>query len=98
MCGLCCYLAASRQSFAHVALFACSSALQISGPFNIQFLSKNNEIKVIECNLRASRSLPFVSKTFNVNFVELATKVRIRPASAMPHFGHFSLSLLVSKL
>jgi carbamoylphosphate synthase large subunit len=55
------------------------AALQISGPFNIQFLSKNNEIKVIECNLRASRSLPFVSKTFNVNFVELATKVGYYP-------------------
>ena len=52
-----------------------AAALRISGPFNIQFLSKNNDIKVIECNLRASRSLPFVSKTFNVDFVELATKV-----------------------
>ena len=52
-----------------------AAALRITGPFNIQFLSKNNDIKVIECNLRASRSLPFVSKTFNVNFVELATKV-----------------------
>ena len=52
-----------------------AAALKITGPFNIQFLSKNNDIKVIECNLRASRSLPFVSKTFNVNFVELATKV-----------------------
>ena len=52
-----------------------AATLNISGPFNIQFLSKNNDIKVIECNLRASRSLPFVSKTFNVNFVELATRV-----------------------
>jgi len=52
-------------------------ALRISGPFNIQLLSKSNDIKVIECNLRASRSLPFVSKTFNVNFIELATKVMI---------------------
>ena len=52
-----------------------AAALRITGPFNIQFLSKNNDIKVIECNLRASRSLPFVSKTFNVNFVELATKI-----------------------
>ena len=52
-----------------------AAALRISGPFNIQFLSKNNDIKVIECNLRASRSLPFVSKTFNVNFVELATRI-----------------------
>lgn len=48
--------------------------LNITGPFNIQFLSKDNDIKVIECNLRASRSFPFVSKTFNLNFIELATK------------------------
>jgi len=52
-------------------------ALHISGPFNIQYLSKNNDIKVIECNLRASRSVPFVSKTFNVNFIELATKIMV---------------------
>ena len=52
-------------------------ALHITGPFNIQYLSKNNDIKVIELNLRASRSVPFVSKTFNVNFIELATKVMI---------------------
>ncbi len=57
-----------------VHLFDCV-CVQITGPFNIQFLSKDNEIKVIECNLRASRSFPFVSKTFAVNFIELATKV-----------------------
>ncbi|MBI2971185.1 MAG: carbamoyl-phosphate synthase (glutamine-hydrolyzing) large subunit [Candidatus Aenigmarchaeota archaeon] len=51
-----------------------SRALRITGPFNIQFIAKDNEIKVIECNLRASRSFPFVSKVSNVNFVELATK------------------------
>jgi len=54
-----------------------AKSLQISGPFNIQLLSKNNDLSVIECNLRASRSLPFVSKTFNVNFVDLATKVMV---------------------
>ncbi len=48
--------------------------LNITGPFNIQFLAKNNRVKVIECNLRASRSFPFVSKTFKKNFIELATK------------------------
>lgn len=48
--------------------------LKITGPFNIQFLSKDNDIKVIECNLRASRSFPFVSKTFDIDFIELATK------------------------
>lgn len=45
----------------------------ITGPFNIQFLSKDNNIKVIECNLRASRTLPFISKTLNINMIELAT-------------------------
>jgi len=49
-----------------------AAALNITGPFNIQFLAKDNEIKVIECNLRASRSFPFVSKVSKVNFVELA--------------------------
>jgi carbamoyl-phosphate synthase small subunit len=52
-----------------------SKALRISGPFNIQFLAKDNMVKVIECNLRASRTFPFVSKTFDVNFISLATKV-----------------------
>lgn len=49
--------------------------LQINGPFNIQYIAKNNEVRVIECNLRASRSFPFVSKTLNKNFIEVATKV-----------------------
>jgi carbamoyl-phosphate synthase large subunit len=49
--------------------------LKISGPFNIQFICKENEVKVIECNLRASRSMPFISKTYNINFIELATRV-----------------------
>ncbi|CAE7592891.1 URA2, partial [Symbiodinium sp. CCMP2456] len=52
-------------------------ALKISGPFNIQFICKDNEVKVIECNLRASRSMPFISKTYNVNFIELATRVMV---------------------
>lgn len=54
------------------------SELNISGPFNIQFISKENEIKVIECNLRASRSFPFVSKTFNTNLIEIATNIMIK--------------------
>jgi len=54
---------------------AICKALNISGPFNIQYIAKDNDIKVIECNLRASRSFPFVSKTFNVDFIEVATKV-----------------------
>ena len=51
--------------------------LEISGPFNIQFLARENEIKVIECNLRASRSFPFVSKVLKINFIELATQVML---------------------
>lgn len=51
--------------------------LNITGPFNIQFLAKNNEIKVIECNLRASRSFPFVSKVLKRNFIETATRVML---------------------
>ena len=51
--------------------------LSISGPFNIQFLARDNEIKVIECNLRASRSFPFISKVLKINFIELATRVML---------------------
>ena len=50
-------------------------ALNISGPFNIQFIAKDNELKVIECNLRASRSFPFVSKVTGYNFIEIATRI-----------------------
>ena len=49
-------------------------SLNITGPFNIQFIAKHNDVKVIECNLRASRSFPFVSKVFKINFVDMATK------------------------
>jgi carbamoyl-phosphate synthase large subunit len=52
-----------------------SNELNISGPFNIQFLAKDNDIKVIECNLRASRSFPFVSKVLKTNFLEIATEI-----------------------
>ncbi|MEE9147631.1 MAG: carbamoyl-phosphate synthase (glutamine-hydrolyzing) large subunit, partial [Candidatus Tectomicrobia bacterium] len=51
-----------------------AQVLQINGPFNIQFIAKGNEVKVIECNLRASRSFPFVSKVLNINFIDLATR------------------------
>ncbi len=54
-----------------------AKALHISGPFNIQFLAKNNDIKVIECNLRASRSFPFVSKVSKQNFIDAATRVML---------------------
>lgn len=49
--------------------------LRINGPFNIQFIAKNNDVKVIECNLRASRSFPFVSKILRTNFIDIATRV-----------------------
>ena len=52
--------------------------LNITGPFNIQFIAKNNFIQVIECNLRASRSFPFVSKVTGHNFIAIATKVHAR--------------------
>src|SRR5690606_15767368 len=52
---------------------AIAKELHISGPFNIQFLAKNNQVKVIECNLRASRSFPFSSKVTGYNFIEIAT-------------------------
>ena len=51
--------------------------LHISGPFNIQFLAKENDIKVIECNLRASRSFPFVSKVLKINLIEFATRIML---------------------
>ncbi len=54
-----------------------AKALEISGPFNMQFLAKDNDIKVIECNLRASRSFPFVSKVMKINLIEIATKVML---------------------
>ncbi|KAI8803425.1 hypothetical protein BJ742DRAFT_863549 [Cladochytrium replicatum] len=54
-----------------------ANALNVTGPFNIQFIAKNNEIKVIECNLRASRSFPFVSKVLGVDLIEMATKAML---------------------
>ena len=54
-----------------------ASALEITGPFNIQFIAKNNEIKVIECNLRSSRSFPFVSKVTKYNFIDIAAKAML---------------------
>jgi carbamoyl-phosphate synthase large subunit len=52
-----------------------AAALEITGPFNIQFIAKDNDVKVIECNLRASRSFPFVSKVLKINFIDIATKL-----------------------
>ena len=68
-----------------------AKALDISGPFNIQFLAKNNDIKVIECNLRASRSFPFVSKVIKLNFIDLATKVMLGLPVEKPNKSLFDL-------
>ena len=65
--------------------------LNISGPFNIQFLARDNDIKVIECNLRASRSFPFVSKVLKLNFIELATKVMLGIPVQKPDKNLFDL-------
>ena len=65
--------------------------LNISGPFNIQFLARENDIKVIECNLRASRSFPFVSKVLKINFIELATKVMLGIPVEKPEKNLFEL-------
>ncbi|KAH9927604.1 carbamoyl-phosphate synth [Fomitopsis serialis] len=64
------------------------NALNVTGPFNIQFIAKNNEIKVIECNLRAARSFPFVSKVTGVDAIEMATKAMLDlPVEPYPYVG-----------
>lgn len=68
-----------------------AKALNISGPFNIQYLAKDNDIKVIECNLRASRSFPFVSKVLKINFIELSTKVMLEMPVEKPEKSAFEL-------
>ncbi len=65
--------------------------LSISGPFNMQFLAKNNEIKVIECNLRASRSFPFVSKVLKRNFIETATNIMLNAPYSKPDKSVFDV-------
>ena len=65
--------------------------LNISGPFNIQFLAKNNEVKVIECNLRASRSFPFVSKVLKRNFIETATRIMLDAPYSKPDKSAFDI-------
>ncbi len=68
-----------------------AAALEITGPFNIQFLAKDNYIKVIECNLRASRSFPFVSKVLKINMIELATKAMLGLKPSAPRKSAFDL-------
>jgi carbamoyl-phosphate synthase large subunit len=71
-----------------------AEALNINGPFNIQFLAKDNDIKVIECNLRASRSFPFVSKVLKVNFIEVATQIMIGNNVEKPGNSVFDLDYI----
>ena len=66
-------------------------SLNISGPFNIQFLARDNYIKVIECNLRSSRSFPFVSKVLKINFIEIATKIMLGIPVEKPEKSAFDL-------
>lgn len=68
-----------------------AEALHITGPFNIQYLAKNNDIKVIECNLRASRSFPFVSKTLKINLIDLATRAMLGLPVEKPQKSAFDL-------
>ena len=68
-----------------------AAELHISGPFNIQFLAKENDIKVIECNLRASRSFPFVSKVLKINLIELATRIMLGLPVSKPAKSLFDL-------
>ncbi len=65
--------------------------LNISGPFNIQFLARDNDIKVIECNLRASRSLPFVSKVLKTNFIDYATRIMLGEKVEKPNKSLFDI-------
>ncbi|MBD5252143.1 MAG: carbamoyl-phosphate synthase (glutamine-hydrolyzing) large subunit [Bacteroides sp.] len=68
-----------------------AAELNISGPFNIQFLARNNEVKVIECNLRASRSFPFVSKVLKRNFIETATRIMLDAPYKQPDKSAFDI-------
>ena len=68
-----------------------ANALHINGPFNIQYMARDNDILVIECNLRASRSFPFVSKVLKLNFIDLATKVMLGIPVEKPNKNLFDL-------
>ncbi|MEA3460918.1 MAG: carbamoyl-phosphate synthase (glutamine-hydrolyzing) large subunit, partial [Bacteroidota bacterium] len=74
-----------------------AEALEISGPFNMQFLAKDNDIKVIECNLRASRSMPFVSKVLKANLIDQATKIMLKVPIERPHKSIFDLDYIGCK-
>ena len=68
-----------------------AKALNITGPFNIQYLARNNEVKVIECNLRASRTFPFISKVMKQNFIETATRIMLDAPYTLPGKSEFDI-------
>ncbi len=68
-----------------------AESLRISGPFNIQFLAKDNDVMVIECNLRASRSFPFISKVLKTNFIDIATRIMLDKPVTRPDKSLFDL-------
>ena len=70
---------------------AIAKELNISGPFNIQFLAKGRDVKVIECNLRASRSFPFVSKVLKTNFIDTATRIMLDAPYTKPDKSEFDI-------
>ncbi len=84
------YLETTRQIRAVAKRIA--KRLQINGPFNIQFIAKSNAIQVIECNLRASRSFPFVSKVIKTNFIDLATRIIAGAPFTVPDKSVFDLN------
>ncbi|HRI48207.1 MAG TPA: carbamoyl-phosphate synthase large subunit, partial [Ignavibacteriaceae bacterium] len=71
-----------------------AKSLEITGPFNIQFIAKDNDVKVIECNLRASRSFPFVSKVLKINFIDIATKLMVGEKVAKIDKSSFDLDFV----
>ncbi len=71
-----------------------AKALNITGPFNMQFLAKDNDIKVIECNLRASRSFPFVSKVLKTNFIDIATQIMLGVDLEKPNSSIFDIDYI----
>jgi len=71
-----------------------SGSLNITGPFNIQFLARDNDIRVIECNLRASRSFPFVSKVLKINFIDIATRVMLGLPFVKPDKSMFDIDYI----
>lgn len=73
-------------------------ALNVTGPFNIQLLATDNEVKVIECNLRASRTFPYISKTFDFNFIDIATKFMVGLPAKLPNFHLKDIQYIAVKI